>query len=304
MHYHPTQLRFRYNVAVIHRRVLHNDDIRDSSETMLAPGQVGLLAGWGVFTTLRVKDGVLFAFERHWARMSRDSALLHVPLPDDPGAVHRRLLDLVEANEAYNATMRLVVVRNTGGAWEGAGSGRPSDLIALTADLKEWGNGVRLSYVPQARHAASRFAGAKITSWAMNLTWLEEAQRKGFDEVILLNERGEIAECTSANIFAARGKDVYTPPLTAGCLPGVTRDLLLHEVRVEGFPVREETLMPADLESADEVFITSTTRGLLPVLEIEQTRIRHTGTVQKALGEAFTRYVEKYVAEHRAPVGA
>src|SRR5262249_16918522 len=157
--------------------------------------------------------GVLFAFERHWARMSRDAAALHIQLPGDSGAVQRRLLDLVEANRAHNSTMRLVVVRNAGGMWEGPGQSRPSDLIALTADLKEWGDGVRLAYVPQGRHAASPFAGVKFTSWAMNLTFLEEAQQKGFDEVILLNERGEVAECTSANIFASRGNEICTPPL-------------------------------------------------------------------------------------------
>jgi branched-chain amino acid aminotransferase len=295
---------FRYNVPVIHRSILHNDEIRDCADKVLAPGQVGLLAGWGVFSTLRVKDGVLFAFERHWARMSRDAALLRVALPQDPEAVHRNLLKLVDANRAHNSTMRLVVVRNVGGMWEGAGNKRASDLIALTADLKEWGASVRLTYVPQGRHAASRFAGVKMTSWAMNLTCLEEAQGKGFDEVILLNERGEVAECTSANVFAAQGNQIWTPPLTAGCLPGVTRDLLLHQIPVPGFEIREKTLTPADLEAADEVFITSTTRGLLPVYEIDQTRLRHEGRAQEALQKEFRAYVEKYVAEHRTPVKA
>ena len=91
--------------------------------------------------------------------------------------------------------------------------GRPvqrpaSDLIALTADSKEWGDGVKLAYSGEARHAASPFAGTKILSWAMNLTWLESAQARGFDEVILLNERGEVAECTSANLFIANGNQV------------------------------------------------------------------------------------------------
>src|SRR5438552_6849537 len=109
----------------------------------------------------------------------------------------------------------------------------------MTADLKDWGSGVKLAYVPQARHAASMFAGAKILSWAMNLTWVEEAQSKGFDEVILLNERGEVAECTSANIFMARGNQVLTPPLSSGCLPGVTRDVLLSGIHVPGVSVSE-----------------------------------------------------------------
>lgn len=283
----------------MHRFVLHNDDIREASDNLLAPGQVGLLSGWGVFSTIRVIDGVLFAFERHWARMRNDAAKLCVPLPPDPEAVHRKLLELLEANKAFNATMRVVVVRNTGGIWEGPANGRASDLLALTSGAKEWGKGVRLCYTPQARYAAGEFAGAKILSWAMNLTWLERAQARGFDETILLNERGEAAECTSANIFVAEGNRVWTPPLTSGCLPGVTRELLLGEIHVPGYSVTEKPLAPADLECASEVFITSTTRGLLPVVEIEGREVPHSGPVCTALGTAFAAYLDEYVRRHK-----
>jgi len=283
----------------VHRFVLHNTEIRDAADLLLAPGQVGLLSGWGVFSTIRVTDGVLFAFERHWARMRKDAAALHVPLPPDPEPVRRNLLALVEANQATHATMRVVVVRNTGGMWEGPGVGRASDLIALTSATKEWGSGVRLCYTPRARYAAGEFAGAKITSWAMNLTWLERAQAKGFDETILLNERGEVSECTSANIFAAQGDQVWTPPLSSGCLPGVTRELLLHEIRVPGFTITEKALTPAGLESAGEVFITSTTRDLLPVFEIEGRGMPHLGPACTALRAAFGAYLHDYVARHK-----
>jgi branched-chain amino acid aminotransferase len=284
---------------VIHRHVLFNDQVRESSEKLLAPGQVGLLAGWGVFSTIRVADGVLFAFERHWARMCKDAALFHVPIAYAAKEGRRRLLELVEANGAYNASLRVYVVRNDGSPF-GAPCERRSDFIAVTADLKDWGSGVKLAVVPQARHAASMFAGAKILSWAMNLTWVEDAQAKGFDEVILLNERGEVAECTSANIFIASGNQVWTPPLSSGCLPGVTRDLLLSEIRVPGFEIGERALMPADLETAEEVFITSTTRELLPVLEIEHKPLKRGDRARHALQAEFSKYVERYVAQHKA----
>lgn len=195
--------------------------------------------------------------------------------------------------------MRVVVVRNTGGMWEGPTVGRGSDLIALTSTTKEWGDGVRLNFTPRGRYAAGEFAGAKILSWAMNLTWLERAHADGFDETILLNERGEIAECTSANIFAADGNRVWTPPLNSGCLPGVTRDLLLHEIQVPGFTVGEKALNPTDLEKADEVFITSTTRSLLPVFEIEGRAIKHSGPACATLRTAFGAYLDDYVSRHR-----
>jgi branched-chain amino acid aminotransferase len=270
---------------------------------VLSPGQVGLLAGWGVFSTLHVVGGVLFAWDHHWARMTKDATLMRVPLPADSEQVRRRLLELVEANQAYNATLRVVVVRNGGGMWEGPSNGRASDVIALTADLKDWGAGVKLSYVEQARHSANMFSGTKILSWAMNLTWVEAAHDKGFDEVILLNERGEVAECTSANVFIAQGGKVWTPPLSSGCLPGVTREILLHEIKVPGFEIGEKVLLPAEVEQADDVFITSTTRALLPVLEIDGKKVGGRGVAQKALQAAFEKYVEDYVAESQVTVG-
>lgn len=283
----------------MHRFVLHNSEIRDANEKLLAAGQVGLLSGWGVFSTIRVQDGVLFSFERHWARMCKDAAALHVTLPADPELVRRDLLKLIEANQAFDATLRVAVVRNTGGIWEGPGLGRASDLIALTAAIKEWGHGVRLCYTPRARYAAGDFAGAKILSWAMNLTWLENAQCRGFDETILLNENGEVAECTSANIFAAVGNRVWTPPLTSGCLPGVTRELLLHEIQVPGFTIEEKAMVPDDLERADEIFITSTTRNLLTVIEIEGRPMRQAGAAGAALQSAFGAYLDAYVARYK-----
>jgi branched-chain amino acid aminotransferase len=127
------------------------------------------------------------------------------------------------------------------------------------------------------------------------------AQGRGFDEVILLNERGEVSECTSANIFIATGSQVWTPPLkTSGCLPGITRELLLGEVRVPGIGIGEKDILPAELEAADEVFITSTTRDLLPVEQVEDRPIGKSHRVREALQEAFSGFLKGYIAEHKA----
>jgi branched-chain amino acid aminotransferase len=248
---------------------------------------------------LRVSEGVLFAFERHWARISRDAATMHVPLPGNPETLRQRLLELVEANRAYNSTLRLVIVRNGGGMWAGPSNGCASDVIALTADSKDWGEGVQLGIVPHGRHAACEFATAKILSWAMNLTWVEKAQQRGLDEVVLLNEHGEIAECTSANIFASTGGQVWTPPVSSGCLPGITREVLLGEIHVPGIQIAEKRLTPAELEDADEIFITSTTRNLLPVRQIEGKKIGRTDRTWRTLSSAFGEYVDRYIAAHK-----
>jgi branched-chain amino acid aminotransferase len=283
----------------IHRFVLHNGRIREASESILSPGQLGLLAGWGIFSTLRVKDGVLFAWERHWARMSHDAELLNVTMPPDSETVRRDLVELIEANQSFNASLRLVVVRNGGGMWEGPPTGRSSDVVALTADNNFWGHSVRLTYQPAARFSQSDFVSAKIISWAHNLRWYERAHQRGFDECVLLNELGEITECTSANIFAVHGAVVSTPPVSAGCLPGVTRQVLLEEIHVPGVRIQEQRLRPEDLDSADEVFITSTTRDLLPVAEIDGQALNSNPEVRTELLTAFRAYLTSYIAAHR-----
>jgi branched-chain amino acid aminotransferase len=282
----------------MHRFLLHNDNILDAHEKSLSAGQVGLLNGWGVFSTLRVADGVPFAFERHWERMRRDAAKMRVPFPADPAELKARLLRLVEANAAWNSTLRVVVVRNRGGMFEGPDQERDFDVLAFTKDLNPWGNSVRLAIQANARYAANEFSGCKILSWSQNLTWYEAAHARGFDEAVLLNERGEVSECTSANIFAATGGEVHTPPLDSGCLPGVTRELLLDVVCAPGIQVLERALKPRDLERADQVFITSTTRDLLPATFIEGLSVRNEGDVVDRLVKALEDYREDYVKSH------
>ena len=279
----------------MHRFLLHNDEIRDAGDRIVSPGQVGFVNGWGIFSTIRVQDGVLFAWERHWARMMRDAARMRVPFPEDPKSLEQRLYRLIDANHATNSTLRVVVVRNRGGMFEGPAE-RAFETVAFTAPLNDWGESVNLGIVPQARHAASEFAGTKYISWSENLTRYERAHEQGFDEVVLLNERDEVAECSSANIFIVKGDHAFTPPLSSGCLPGVTRALLLDEIRVPGILVSEKALLLADLESADEMFITSTTRDLMPVASVTGLNIRQGRTVRDRLQQAFAAYTSAYVA--------
>lgn len=288
---------------MIRPHLLFNHEIRRSDEPLLSPGQVGVMNGWGVFSTIKVVDGVLFAFPRHWARMRRDAELLRVPFPWSIEELEDSLLRLVEANEDLNSTLRVAIIRNRGTMWEGPGIVRDVDLIAFTAPRSHWGEGARLGIVPQARHAGNAFAGSKITAWATNLVWYEEAHLRGFDEVLLLNEHGRVSECTSANVFAAYGNRVATPPLSEGCLPGVTRELLLEVIRAPGITVEEKPLELSDLEAADALFVTSSTRDMLPVVEVEGLSIRQDTRVMESLLKAFADYEHEYVSQSARRVG-
>jgi branched-chain amino acid aminotransferase len=288
-------------IQAVHRYLLHNGKIREARETVLSPGQVGFMNGWGVFSTLRVSDGVLFAYERHYARMAKDARLLRVPFEISQGELQKALLSLVEMNSALNATLRVAVVRNKGGLFEAPDLDRDCDIIAFTAELSNWGAGAHLCYVPNGRFAACSFSGTKITSWSQNLTWSEEAHERGFDEVVLLNERGQVSECTSANIFAMRDKQVVTPPVqSSGCLPGVTRAILLEDIQIPGLSVTEGELTPSELESSEQVFVTSTTRDLLPVLSVDHRELKQDPATLTLLQQAFAEYRAGYVAAHSA----
>jgi branched-chain amino acid aminotransferase len=283
----------------MHRYLLHNGEIRNTGEALLSPGQVGFMNGWGVFTTLRVSEGVVFACERHYRRLQRDAERMRVPLDLSAADLENALRKLIEANQAFNATLRVALIRNRGGLFEDPNIGREIDLVAFTTDLTDWGSGLKLSYVPHGRYAACPFAGTKFTSWAENLTWYEDAHEHGFDEVILLNEDGQVSECTSANIFVIEEDRVWTPPIaTSGCLPGVTRAILLEDIQVPGLTIAERELMPSDLEESDQVFVSSTTRDLLPVLEVDHEPLAQNRAVLKQLQDAFLQYRAKYIAAH------
>jgi branched-chain amino acid aminotransferase len=282
---------------VIHPYVFHNGHIVPIEQARLSPGQAGLLNGFGLFTTLRVFHGEPFAFERHWKRLQKDAARTRMPFPFDPAEVRSGLRDLIQRNDVREGTARIYAIYNKVGFWQGAEDLPDVDLLLCTAGLPSYREPVRLSLSEHSRYAASPLAGAKVTSWIFNVWTLQGAQQRGFDEALLLNERGEIAECTAANIFCARGGRVFTPPLSSGCLEGVTRGLLLDIAPAAGIPMEEKTLRPEDLYGADEVFITSTNRSLLGVSEVEGHKLAGApGPITQRLEQAFSNHMIDYIS--------
>ena len=286
---------------MLHRFVFHNNRLQPMEEVRLSPGQAGLLSGWGLFTTLHVFDGEPFAFERHWKRLEKDAARTHCPFPFDAEGVREHLREVIRANHVKEGCARIYVIYNQVGHWRSDEKFPKVDLIIYSADLPAFHEPVRLALREHGRHAASPLAGVKVISWLNNVWNLYEAQQGGFDESVLLNERGEVAECTAANIFCIHGGRVQTPPLSSGCLEGITRSALLEIGPKVGVPCEEKILRPEDLYSAEEVFISSTNRNLLGVGEIAGHRFAGApGPLTRKLDEAFTAYVKEYLAQSAA----
>jgi branched-chain amino acid aminotransferase len=287
---------------MIHRYVFHNGHIVPVEETRLSPGQAGLLNGWGLFTTMRVFHGEPFAFERHWSRLEKDAGRTRIPFSFDPGVVRSHLRELIRRNDFREGTARIYAIYNKVGSWQSGEAMPEVDLLLCTAGLPTYREPARLTLSEHGRHAASPLAGVKVTSWLLNVWTLQGAQQRGFDEALLLNERGEIAECTAANIFCARQGRVLTPPLSSGCLEGVTRGILLDIAPLTGIPVEEKVLRPEDLYSADEVFITSTNRSLLGVSEVAGHAFAGApGPITQRLEEAFSNHILDYVTRIASP---
>jgi branched-chain amino acid aminotransferase len=287
--------------GVIHRHIFHNDRLLPIEKARLSAGQSGLICGWGIFTTMRIFRGEAFAYERHWRRLEKDAGIIRLPMPYASARVRVSLHEVIRANQVTEGAARVYLVYNNIGFWRGPEELPQTDLIICSAPLPEYREPIQLGLREHGRHAASPLAGVKSTSWLPNVWAVAEAQNNGFDEVVLLNERGEIAECTAANIFAVKKGKVYTPPLNSGCLEGVTRGILFEIAPEAGVGVVEQVLRPEDLYSADEVFISSTNRNLLGVGEIAGHKIASApGPVTRHLDELFDAHIAEYVSRRLA----
>jgi branched-chain amino acid aminotransferase len=282
---------------VIHRYVFHNEELRPVEKTRWSPGQAGLICGWGLFTTVRIVDGEAFAYERHWRRLEKDASITRLPMTYSGAKVRVQLQEVIRANKVKDGCARIYLLWNSVGYWKSDEKMPEVDLVITTADLPHYPDTVRLTVREHGRHAASPLAGVKTISWLNSMWAVGEAHREGFDEVVLLNERGEVSECTAANIFAVKKDKVVTPPLNSGCLEGVTRGVLVEIAADAGTSVVEQTLRLDDLYAADEVFVTSTNRNVIGVREIAGRTIgaEGQGELTKRLDDVFEAYVQDYI---------
>ncbi|HEX5482680.1 MAG TPA: aminotransferase class IV [Terriglobia bacterium] len=280
--------------------IVHNEKIIPLAEACLSPGQAGLLLGWGAFTTLRLYAGIPFEFPRHWERMAHDAARLNMELPLNPAAARKWVIDLALANERREGMARVSFIRNSGGAWSAWDKARPMDFLVFTQALPSWPASYSLQLQPNAVFSAGVYAGAKMLSWASNSTLMERARADGYDDALLLNEHGHVVECTSANIFVVRSGRIFTPPLSSGCLPGITREVILGLGAEAGAPITEKEITSSDLDAAEEVFLSSTTREVGGVRSIgERWQYEAPGKITQALAAAFQQYAQSKLKSAR-----
>ncbi len=251
---------------------------------------VGL--GDGLFETVRAHLGRPAFLDRHLARMRSSAAFLKIPFTYSDDEIGEVLVELCHRNSAPEARIRLTLTRGIHPGGLALAGGAPS-LIATAESYtphppEKYAQGYRLVVSSIVHYAKGPLSGHKTLNYLPFLLARDEAAAVGADEALLLNEHGNVAECSSANVFCVAGGVLGTPGLDSGVLPGVVRDVVLELASRAGIVTRERPVPLEELLGADEVFITSSLRGIMPVSQIGETVFSGERPVTEKLGRLYS----------------
>lgn len=249
----------------------------------------GLTVGDGVFETTKVVRGRPFALTRHLTRLGTNAHALGLAVPD-PDEVRAAVEQVVaQLREVDLGRVRITVTGGPAPLGSGRGQALPT-LIVAAAAMSPWPAAESVLLVPWRRNQHSAVAGVKTTSYAENVVALAAARAAGAGEALFANTAGELCEGTGTNVFCVSGGVARTPPLSSGCLAGVTRALVLAWCP----DVREDVLTLRDLAEADEVFLTSSTRDVHGVHSVDGRPAG--GTAAPVPGPVTTRIAAAFAA--------
>ena len=243
----------------------------------------GVTVGDGVFETAKVVGGAVFAYTRHAQRLDRSLAGLGLG-PADRGMVEAGIASVL-SEPLERGRVRWTVTAGPGPLGSDRGDGGYT-YIVTASPVPQPPASTGIVVVPWTRNERAATVGLKTTSYADNVVALAYAKERGAGEAIFANTRAELCEGTGSNVFVVLGDEILTPPLESGALAGVTRELVLQWCREDGIPVREAALEIDVLHRADEVFITSSTRDIMPVDRVDD-RSMSVGPITKAAAECF-----------------
>lgn len=242
-------------------------ELTPASLARVSPFDHGLLTGDGVFETLIVYDGTPFAVRRHLERLAVSCAGLGLETPD-PSLMRDAMRQVVMANGLRRARLRVTVTGGDSPLGSDRGAGGPTVVVA-GGPLSPWPESADVVIVPWTRNEKGALAGLKTTSYGENVVALAHAKERGASEAIFANTIGQLCEGTGSNVFLGIGGRLVTPPLSSGCLAGVTRALV-----IELTGAIEEDLPVTALAAADEAFLTSTTREVQAIGAVDGAALR------------------------------
>ena len=276
-------------------KIYLNGEFVDKADAKVSVFDHGLLYGDGVFEGIRLYDGCVFKLEEHLERLEFSAKAILLDLPMSLDEFANAVCETCRRNDLSNGYVRLVVTRGPGHLGLTPDGCGPPNVIIIADDIQLYPeelyeNGLKIISVPTRRiNAAALPPAVKSLNYLNNILAKIEAKKVGFLEALMLNDKGEIAECTGDNVFIVSKGTIFTPPLDAGSLRGITRGAVMDLAEEIGYEVREQALTRYALWTAEECFLTGTAAEVIPCVEVDHRAIGdgNPGKVSKSLISKF-----------------
>ncbi|MEM7812400.1 MAG: branched-chain-amino-acid transaminase [Planctomycetota bacterium] len=257
------------------RQIYMDDRLVPEAEAVVSVFDHGLLYGDGVFEGLRVYSGRVFRMREHLDRLAESARAIRLELPKSLDDIAAATDETVAANDIADGYVRLVVTRGVGTLGLGIDGTSNPKLIIIAADItlypqKYYDEGLPLVTASTIRnHPQALSPRIKSLNYLNNIMARIEGCDAGSVEALMLNHKGEVAECTGDNIFILKNGLLWTPPLEAGILDGITRRVVLELATATGLPTREAPMTRHDIYTADECFLTGSAAEIVPVVSLD-----------------------------------
>jgi branched-chain amino acid aminotransferase len=280
-------------------KIYLNGDFVAKEDAKISVFDHGLLYGDGVFEGIRLYDGCVFKLDEHLERLEYSAKAILLELPLNREQMKKAVCDTCKINDMQNGYVRLVVTRGPGHLGLTPDGCGPGNVIIIADDIQLYPEelyekGLKIISVPTRRINSSALPPAiKSLNYLNNILAKIEAKKVGFQEALMLNDKGEIAECTGDNVFIIAKGILYTPPLDAGSLRGITRGAAIDLAAQLELPCREQALTRYDLWTADECFLTGTAAEVIPCVEVDHRQVGDgtPGVITRRLIDLFRKMV-------------
>jgi len=253
--------------------VFINGNFIEEEEATISVFDRGFLYGDGVFETLRIYNGKPFLFDRHIGRLSHGLGSLFIGDKYSFSEYLEHTRELIERNNVTEGVLRIQATRGPGKrGYSTTGNYDPTVLISLhVAPNVDLNNvlPVKLATSTQILSDHDPFSTLKTTNKLANIVALREAEKIGMDDALLTNHKGNITEASGSNVFWTKDNTLFTPPVSSGCLSGITRGMVLELAIAMKLPTVQQDITPTELGNAESVFLTNSVREIQPVIQID-----------------------------------
>jgi branched-chain amino acid aminotransferase len=247
----------------------------DERDAKISVFDHGLLYGDGIFEGIRAYNGRVFKLKEHIDRLFYSAKAILLEIPMSHAELMKATVATIRANKLRDCYVRLIVTRGVGTLGLNPRTCKKPTVIIIAGNIQlyppeYYAKGLTIITVPTTRNLHSALNPAiKSLNYLNNILAKIEANNGGCEEAVMLNAEGFVAECTGDNLFIAKNGELFTPPLSAGALYGITRQTVIELAQKAGLKVSEPNLTRYDLFNADECFLTGTGAELIPVVKID-----------------------------------